>query len=493
MANRIGAVAIARFMHGRAGVLLLGLILAVALTLNAAIFYHNTRTLVDDEQWVSHTQTVLSTLDTATTHIAEAQNGLRAYLFAGNADDLRRCRRAVAATGTDITTVAHLTADNPTEQGRIRLLRRALPPVIPKDLLPDGLPIEYADLHQVRGPALDIATRLDRMQTIITSMKTSEVRLLEQRIDAARQATVGTYITLAVATVADLVLLAGLLAVVLRTLRRRAERAHAQAILLESEQAARTDAEAAVAARDAFLSLASHELKTPLTAVLGNAQLLQLRLRAKKELTDKDAPRLDALTRGARQLVTLVEQLLDVSRLQRGQLDLTPAPLDVVELVRRAVDNARHGAGHHRIVVNASDGPLCVMGDDVRLEQVIANLLTNAIKFSPDADVVAVDVTHDDATARITVVDQGIGIPPAALARLFDRFYRAPNANDNAVAGLGIGLYVVHEIVTRHGGTILVRSAEGQGSAFTVEIPLLIEERQEGRTPHSRLDSALPQ
>ena len=114
-----------------------------------------------------------------------------------------------------------------------------------------------------------------------------------------------------------------------------------------------------------------------------------------------------------------------------------------------------------------------VVGDELRLEQVLQNLIQNALKYSPDGEPVAVRVERRLGQAAVAVTDRGIGIPAAALPRLFARFYRAPNAEAQQIGGMGVGLYVVKEIITLHGGDVMVESVEGQGSTFTILLPLL--------------------
>jgi signal transduction histidine kinase len=125
----------------------------------------------------------------------------------------------------------------------------------------------------------------------------------------------------------------------------------------------------------------------------------------------------------------------------------------------------------HQFVIEGDDTPLLVQGDELRLEQVVHNLIGNAVKYSPAGGLVRLTLQQRGEQVSLAVTDHGMGISAAALPHLFDRFYRAPNAADHAISGLGIGLYVVHEIVVLHGGTVTVTSEEGVGSTFTVVLP----------------------
>ena len=254
--------------------------------------------------------------------------------------------------------------------------------------------------------------------------------------------------------------------------RKRAER---ERIQLLRERAARAEAEAAVRARDQLLALASHELKTPLTAVVGNIQLLQRSLLRAGVLTPRDEHRLRVAVSQLERLSELVNTMLDVSRIATGQLQLARAPLDLCAFARRVVDEASAGSERHELSVHVPDEPVVVEGDELRLEQELQNLIGNAIKYSPDGGPVEVRVERRPGAAALAVRDYGIGIPAEALPRLGERFYRADNARLRQIAGMGMGLTIVSEIVARHGGRLEVESAEGQGSTFTVLLPLADE------------------
>ncbi len=144
-------------------------------------------------------------------------------------------------------------------------------------------------------------------------------------------------------------------------------------------------------------------------------------------------------------------------------------------LAARLVDETRPLLSEHTIVYRGPDEPALINGDELRLEQAIQNLIQNAIKYSPRGGEIEVRVERNGAHASVAIADPGIGIPAEALPQLFHRFYRAPNIDSQHISGLGVGLYVVKEIVELHGGTIEVRSEEGTGSTFTLTMPLLVE------------------
>jgi PAS domain S-box-containing protein len=253
------------------------------------------------------------------------------------------------------------------------------------------------------------------------------------------------------------------------TERRRNEN---QAHQLAREQAARAAAEEQVRARDQFLSIASHELRTPLNPLQLQIQML-LRLARAGTLAGQPPERLvgmlEACERSVKQFGRLVAQLLDLSRLVAGGLDLRLEEVDLADLARQVT--ARYGpelaqAGCELRL--AADRPAVGRWDRLRLDQVLSNLLSNAVKYGAGKPV-EVSVTSGAGRAVLTVRDHGIGVAPADQARIFERFERAVTGYE--YGGLGMGLYVVRQIVEALDGTVRVDSTPGAGATFTVELP----------------------
>jgi signal transduction histidine kinase len=224
--------------------------------------------------------------------------------------------------------------------------------------------------------------------------------------------------------------------------------------------------------RDSFFSVAAHELRTPLTSLLGQAQLLQRRAARDGTLNERDRHAVDVLVSQAQRLNKLIISLLDISRLQQGRLALDIAPLDLNQLVERMLAELRPVVDSHTLVRIGEHQPLLVAGDALRLEQALQNLIGNAVKYSPEGSTVTIQLGRQGGLASVAVTDRGIGIPREALPHLFEQFYRAPNVDHQRGSGLGIGLYVVHEIVALHAGRVEVASVEGHGSTFTITLPL---------------------
>jgi signal transduction histidine kinase len=229
----------------------------------------------------------------------------------------------------------------------------------------------------------------------------------------------------------------------------------------------------AVRIRDEFLSIASHELKTPLTSLLGYARLLRGIAEGQTQISERERRGIRIIAEQSDRLNKLINALLDISRIRTGRLSIEHAPVDLVALTRRVLDEVQVMLEKHSIELDTANTTLFVEGDILRLEQVLQNLLQNAIKYSPDGGIVRVRLERRERWACLIVVDQGIGIPPEALSQMFQPFYRAPNTLEQPIVGMGIGLYVVKEIVALHGGEVEVNSVEGQGSTFLVRLPLL--------------------
>jgi c-di-GMP phosphodiesterase len=239
------------------------------------------------------------------------------------------------------------------------------------------------------------------------------------------------------------------------------------------EQAAREAAEQAVRGRDEFLSIASHELRTPVTSLQFAVQAI-LRLMQKGTLAEQPPETvrdvLETAERQSRKLARLIDTLLDVSRIHAGRLTVTRAPVDLADVARDVVRQAEGEARRAACFVTLhAEGPVIGMWDGARLEQVVTNLLDNALKYGAGRPV-DVRVQADAGGARLTVTDRGIGISPERQAHIFERFERAASAEH--YGGLGLGLYIVRRILEALGGTIQVDSRPGQGSTFVVELPL---------------------
>jgi PAS domain S-box-containing protein len=248
------------------------------------------------------------------------------------------------------------------------------------------------------------------------------------------------------------------------TERKRVEEARIR--LLEQEQRARAAAESAIQVRDDFLAVASHELYTPIAT---QKLALQGLLREARKSPSGPSRQLSRAEAQCRRLEKLVEELLDVSRIQAGKLALHPEVVDLVALAQEVAERFEEELAQARSPLRwRLEGPVVGTWDRDRLDQVVTNLLMNAIKFGAGKPI-EVCITARYGKARLAVADQGIGIAPDRLPHIFNRFERGVSVR--SYGGLGLGLYIAHQIVEAHGGSIEVESTPGRGSIFAIEVP----------------------
>lgn len=254
------------------------------------------------------------------------------------------------------------------------------------------------------------------------------------------------------------------------TERKHAEREREQ--LLAREQAARKEAETANQIKDEFLAVLSHELRSPLNPILGWAKLL--RSRTFDEATTERA--LETIERNANVQIQLIEDLLDVSRILRGKLNLNISAVNLASTIEAAIETVRLAAQAKSIQINSEmdSTPCIVSGDSSRLQQVIWNLVSNAVKFTPPGGRVTVRLKSIGTDAQIQVIDTGKGILPDFLPYVFDYFRQEDSATTRKFGGLGLGLAIVRRMVELHGGCVKADSSgEGMGATFTVMLPLI--------------------
>jgi signal transduction histidine kinase len=232
------------------------------------------------------------------------------------------------------------------------------------------------------------------------------------------------------------------------------------ALLLEAREVNRM--------KDDFLATLSHELRTPINAVMGWTQMLRQGVVQGERATAA----LEAIERNARVQQRLIEDLLDTSRIVTGKFGIEMAIVDILQAVSDAVETVRPSASAKGVRLEVRCAPATIPGDAQRLQQALANLLSNGVKFTPDGGSVVVDVTGVDTHLEIAVADTGQGIAADVLPHIFDRFRQGEGGLTRVHMGLGLGLAIVRHIVELHGGTVNAESAgEGQGSTFRMRLP----------------------
>ena len=402
---------------------------------------------------------------------------------------------------------------------RLFLARILIPGVVGGRLVnADGV-ITYAALHSLIGTKVSYTTELQRvlagrferrvtrtidwrgkpdvkvLQSLVpvrSSPASRPVGALELDQDY-RAVTVGTAgartrlaLILALALLALRVSLFPLLRRVTRQLETDNRLLHELAVergrALEAERAARAEAESVQRLlaeqnerlreldrlKDEFVSLVSHELRTPLTSIRGYVELMLA-----EELNDDQRRFLGIVDRNSARLLDLVSDLLFLAQIEAGKLAIEVGSLDLKNVVEECIETAAAAADSRGVELEASlDRLPKIEGDRVRLHQVLDNLLSNALKFTPSGGRVDVRLTRAGDTAELEVTDTGLGIPAEEQARLFERFFRSSSATENAIPGTGLGLTITKAIVERHGGRIEIESAENAGTTVRVLLPL---------------------
>ena len=257
----------------------------------------------------------------------------------------------------------------------------------------------------------------------------------------------------------------------IRDITDRKRREEERGLLLESVQRAHAEADTANSTKDEFLAILSHELRTPLTSILGWSQML-----SDDVLNDADSQRAaEVILRNARAQRKLIDDLLDISRIITGKLRLDVRLVELRPMINNVIDGLRPAAAARNIQLDIAFGSRIspIVGDPDRLQQIVWNLLTNAIKFTPKGGTVRVRLEHIASHVEITTSDTGPGIDPNFLPHVFDRFRQSDSSTTRGHGGLGLGLSIVRQLVELHGGTVTAESAgNGKGSTFKVILPI---------------------
>jgi signal transduction histidine kinase len=473
------------------------IVAAVLLTVSA-LAYRAVRRSEDANRSVAHTHQVLSALNNVLATMVDAETSTREYAGVRVSRHLELFEEAKGDLPARLDTLVSLTADNPTQHRRaIDLRDRAAETMrLLQEIVAFGQSKQLISLDLRDREKAD----MDAIRTTVAEMQSAEQGLLERRAAtasaaaAATQALMSGVVLIAFCVLAVSFVLVDRRAVQLRhanvslgdrvrertarleaalaseqTARADAERAHHdRARLLRAEQQAHAEADAANQSKDAFLARVSHELRTPLNALMGWTRML----RDGQLPSARMAHAIESVDRNAAMLKTLVEDLVEISRMTAGKFQLERRHLDIVAVVREsaALLEPAAAAKDIRIQLKIESEPITVDGDPTRLRQVFWNLVSNAIKFTPAKGRVGLRVLLCDGAVEIRVVDSGQGIAPEFLPHVFEPFSQA----DAGGQGLGLGLAIVNQLVEAHDGRITVTSSgEGAGSTFTVALPLV--------------------
>ena len=447
---------------------------------------------------VEHTHQVEATLNALVLHITEAETGQRGYLLTGDSRYLNHYQLAVQALHPESQDLRRLTADNAVQQRHLDDL---------EPLLSAKLDELQTTIHLRQQQGFDAARKivlsdrgkllLDQIKQSTSEMADQEQRLLRERTATAQQLERNTGLTL---ILGSLVAVGGMVLAMWTLHRDIGKRLQAEAALnaLNEDLEERVDhrtaqLEAASRAKDEFLSILSHELRTPLNAMLGWARLLRSGTLPAPGVTQA----LEVIERNAKTQAQLIDDLLDISRVIQGKLRLNVRPIQPAEVIEAALDTVRPAAEARsirlQVTLDSAAGPIA--GDSERLQQVVWNLVSNAIKFTPKGGRVQVRLERINSHIEMTVSDSGQGIASDFLPYVFERFRQSDSTSTRTYGGLGLGLAIVRQLVELHGGSVRADSpGEGQGATFTVVLPLMILHRplQLPERLHPHIDSQVP-
>jgi signal transduction histidine kinase len=452
---------------------------ALALVVVSGVGYRALRQAEEADKAVIHTHEVLNALESVLTTMVEAETGARGFDATGVARYLEPFERAKSGLGSRIDAVAVLTNDNGSQQQRVTQLRSQTAATLA--LLQEIVEVARSE----RFVEIELRDRekgaMDSVRATVEQMRLEENQLIGLRtLDANRASTAMQSAMFGLIGAAFGVLVVSFLFVDRRAVQLRqaneslaarvAERTAELERALVEEEKARKEAQEANRLRDEFLMMVSHELRGPLTAIYGWSSMM-LDGEVKPE---QQRRAVEAIYRSAHAQARLVNDLLDVSRAISGKLQLNVGPVELEGLVRSVVATARPESEAKAVRTEAVvDCDAIVSGDRDRLQQVVSNLVSNALKFTPSGGTIDVRVGRLDKTAVITVSDTGEGIEPAFLPFVFDRFRQGDASQTGGHGGLGLGLAIVRTIVELHGGTVHAHSeGKGRGTVFQVRLPL---------------------
>jgi len=475
-------------------------LLAAALILgNSLLSYGNLQLLRDNDVSVSHTESVRAELNRLLVSLDDAETGQRGYLLTGDAAYLRPYTTARARIGAELANLAALTRDNPTQRrnlGRLIPLTRAKLAELEQTV---ALRRQGRQAEALRIVRTNTGQRsMDEIRGVVAAMSGEEDALLAGRTAEARASARTATVTLALATLADLALLALATVFIGRGLAERARAAAERGRVLEQEAEL---LRAANQRMDEFLSIVTHELRSPLTSAKGNVQLAARRVQsAAKRLdalaqahvdgrasdaTDSDLAGLfagiaDLLARTdwvVTQMTRLVADLLDAARAGAGRLEIAREEADLAAIVASVVEEQRRAWPTRTILLDIEAELVPVEIDPVRVTQVLTNYIANACKYSDPARPVAVALRREGAEAWVRVRDEGVGLTPEQQQRVWDRFHRVADVavlhhTGGSGGGLGLGLYISRQLIEGQGGRVGVESAPGEGSTFWFTLPL---------------------
>lgn len=415
------------------------------------------QSLLSSSNKVNHTHTVIRDLESVLSIVKDAESGQRAYLITGDVKYLKPFALAKERAFERLTKVRQLTEDNPEQQRSLDELQKVIQ--LKLEELENLIALRKVDKEDQQY-ALDIEKDLmDSATVLVKEMQLREYSLLEQHSASLHRFSSFSPV---------LILLVSICAFIMTYYFYNRVKNQIQVTdYLQREHEL-------MLKKDEFLSIASHELKTPITNMKGYLQILQSICVKDGNLAYKNF--ITKANKQAEKLTSLVNDLLNVSKIQAGKLDYNFTSFKLSEIVEDVLDFGAQTSSTHKIHLrNIPD--ITIHADKGRIEQVLSNFISNAIKYSPEASEIIVDakILHDQYL-EVSVTDFGIGIPEEKISKIFSRFYRVEDKSFHS-SGLGLGLYISDEIIKRHNGVVYVKSEPSKGSTFSFLIPLKSAEK----------------
>lgn len=406
--------------------------------------------LVDDNQWVSHTHTVLELLQRVSFNVAQAEAAVRGFVITGNDNFETQYHADQIELQPLLAELSFQTSDNPAEQKAIAGLQ---------SLIKDRFVIMDQGIETRKSGGLDAVLALRKntrglelsaqISALITGMRDQENRLLTERNDRAKRSERRAFIVVLLAVLLAMLAVMGSVFLVFRDLTRRREVER-----MKSE----------------FVSVVSHELRTPLTSIHGSLGLLASGLLG--STSEKGRRMLDIAVTNTDRLIRLLNDILDMEKLDSGKTEIHRRLCNAGELLRNAADVMRPMAQKHEISLEVRDSDEEIWADPDLLAQCLTNLLSNAIKFSEPGGLVSMNVLSLGNEIRFQVADDGRGIPSNKQHSIFERFQQVDASDSRKKGGTGLGLAISRSIIQQHGGRIWVESELGKGSRFFFTVPL---------------------
>jgi signal transduction histidine kinase/ActR/RegA family two-component response regulator len=434
----------------------LGLILIV-LALNAGLSAWNLRRIAEDERRAAHAHEVVVAIADTLSLLEDAETGQRGYLITGDPVYLEPYDAALSSIGDALRRLEALTADSPSQQSLIAAVEGHVASQLAElaETIRLRRELGFAAAREVVDHGIG-RREMEAIRASFGAMRKEEVRLLQDRSAVSRWVFHSARVSNLLATALSF----GLVGLVYLEIGRSvAERSRAEA-LQETDRR-----------KDEFLAMLAHELRNPLAAIRAALDSIRLGSREGPELHRSS----ETIDRQLDHLSQLIEDLLDISRIAQGKLDLRREPLDLADAIDLAVEISRpliDGRGH-RLSISAPMEPLHLEGDRTRLAQVFANLLINAAKYSERGSRIWLEIAREGTQAVVKVRDEGQGIDPEMLPRVFGLFAQEDRGPDRPRDGLGIGLALVRRLVELHAGAVEARSeGPNRGSEFVVRLPL---------------------